>query len=81
MKNIQLSNYCRWNDLVRVAKFLDENRNISISYENGIYFKFAFKHSNNDMLDMLLSYYYNQHNPSHFVAIQSSKMRQILHML
>ena len=81
MKNIQLSNYCRWNDLVRVTKFLDENRDINISYEDGIYFKFAFRHNNSDMLDILLSHYYHQHKletPIQDYSFEQKKAKQEL---
>ena len=81
MKNIQLSNYCRWNNCASVTKFLDENGDIDMSYENGIYFKFAFKHNNNDMLDILLPYYYNQHNldkPIEDYSLEQKKSKQAL---
>jgi len=81
MKNIQLSNYCRWNNCASVTKFLAENRDIDMNYENGIYFKFAFKHNNNDMLDILLPYYYNQHNldkPIEDYSLEQKKSKQAL---
>lgn len=62
MKTIQLSNYCRWNDSKSVSQFIDNNNDINILYNEGIYFKFAFKHNNNDMLHKLIEFYYNQHN-------------------
>ena len=62
MKTIQLSNYCRWNDSKSVGQFIDNNNDIDILYNKGIYFKFAFKHNNNDMLHKLIEFYYNQHN-------------------
>jgi hypothetical protein len=81
MKNIQLSNYCRWNDGASVTKFLAENRDLDMNYENGIYFKFAFKHNNNGILDILLPYYYNQHSldkPIEDYNLEQKKSKQIL---
>lgn len=54
--------YCRWNKVKNISTALNENIDVNIFYKEGIYFKFAFKHNNNDMLNILLSYYYNQHD-------------------
>lgn len=57
MKNIQLSNYCRWNETKGVSKVLDESSDIDLTYENGIYFRLSIKHNNIKMLKTLLEYY------------------------
>ena len=57
MKNIQLSNYCRWDDSISVKNFLNKYADIDILYENGIYFRFAVKNDNVNILNNLFQYF------------------------
>lgn len=62
MKNIQLSNYCRWNDNKSIIQFFNKNDEVNMMYNEGIFFKFAFKHENSNMLHTLLDFYYDQYD-------------------
>lgn len=53
--------YCRWNKAKNISDILNSNIDIDLLYKEGIYFKFAFKHNNNGILDTLLSYYYDRY--------------------
>jgi hypothetical protein len=57
MKDIQLFNNCRWNESRSVSKILDNKSDIDLTYNNGIYFRFAIKHNNVEMLNTLLQYF------------------------
>jgi len=60
MKIDWLLQHCRLNDSKEVAKLLKTTVvNIDLTHSEGIYFRFAIKHDNADILNSLLEYYRN----------------------
>ena len=73
--------YCRWNKAKNISDILNSNMDLNLLYKEGIYFKFAFKHNNSDMLNILLSHYYTQHKldePIQDYNLEQKKSKQAL---
>lgn len=73
--------YCRWNKVKNISTILNSNDALDLLYKEGIYFKFAFKHNNSAMLDILLSHYYHQHKletPIQDYSFEQKKAKQEL---
>lgn len=49
-----LSDYCRWDKYKNAIKLLKEHDDLDLTKENGIYFRFAIKHNNIQLLNALL---------------------------
>ena len=74
----KLKNYCCWNNPFKVKKILDKNDYIDLTYDDGIYFSFAFSHDNLEMLQILLDYY-EEHNLQHPInSIEYKKAKSAL---
>lgn len=77
-----LSNYCRWNEAEDVTRVLNQCNGIDLTYDDGIYFKFAARHSNVQMLNSLLDYHLKPeqedlHNTREHLSAKHFKLRQI----
>lgn len=59
---IELTNYCRLNDFKLMRDILISNKDLDLTYENGVCFRFAIFHSNVVMLRILVQYYITQGN-------------------
>jgi hypothetical protein len=54
---ITLSLFCKWNFLANAASFLEADKSLDLTYDEGICFKAAIEHGNTDLLQLLLDYY------------------------
>ena len=78
-----LSDYCRWDKYKNAIKLLKEHDDLDLTKENGIYFRFAIKHNNIQLLNALLEYYTktklqaDDHDSMEY-KIASFKLRSIL---
>lgn len=57
MKELILSDYCRWNDDYKAQTFLNSNKDVDITYDGGIFFQFAVKYQNEQMLKTLIEFF------------------------
>jgi hypothetical protein len=58
MKNIMLSDYCRWNQPDKVKKLLeDSGKDIDITYDDGNFFRLAISKSSTEILNTLLNHF------------------------
>ena len=78
MKNIQLSNYCRWNNYTSVASLLNKHSDIDIMYEEGKFFRFALQNNNPKMLEMLLHYFEETHKHLDHESFEYKEQKQKL---
>ncbi len=56
-QEIQLSNYCRWDDSRNFAELLKKHSDLDVTIKNGLCFIYAIKHKNSEILKSLLDYY------------------------
>ena len=78
MKNIQLSNYCRWDNYESVASLLNKHSDIDIMYEEGKYFRFAIQNNNPKILGALLEYFEETHKHLDHESFEYKEQRQKL---
>lgn len=57
MKYIKLSNYISWDDAKEVKRLLEKEDDIDLTYNEGLFFKLAIKHDNNEILNVLIEYF------------------------
>lgn len=75
-----LSQYCAWNDIAFVKGTL-EHSNVDLTYDDGIYFKYAILYKNSEMLEVLLSYYRKEKLSSSYNSLEYRKAYANLHKL
>ncbi len=49
--------WCSSNDAAAVEEILEENSDLDVLHSDGVYFRLAIKHSNVEMLNILIKYY------------------------
>lgn len=55
--NAKLLDYCSWNETNKAIDILDNNLDLDLTQENGIYIKLSVKNNNSVLLKELLKYY------------------------
>jgi len=53
----ELYDYCRRDQNSDIVQLFKQHLDLDLTYKKGIYFRFAIKHNNVEMLKMLLEYY------------------------
>ena len=59
MKYIKLSNYISWDDAKEVKRLLEKEDDIDLTYNEGLFFKLAIKHDNNESIDIKINFVYS----------------------
>jgi hypothetical protein len=54
---MELINYCRWNDDKGLIKVLEKYHDLDLTITDGLCFQLAIKHKNVNMVNILLNYY------------------------
>lgn len=78
MKNIMLADYVSWDDNKKVSEVLNQERDIDLLYDDGIYFKLSIKHDNVKMLNFLLQYYEQTNFKSSEYKTAKYNLQQVL---
>lgn len=81
-EEMQLSNYCRWNDTNSLTKLLEKYSDLDLIIKDGLCFKLSIKHQNIQMLKSLLDYYVKTKLQGYYDSIEYKTakytLRQIL---